>query len=124
VCLKPSLARQLKAGAGCRRLARSVVSRVTFNSSSYDGTKVAPPANGHHFLHIDDFSKDQLLAMLVSVVLGSITQPYNWPRRRGRDTVGALGRAARASAMQHMQRAPSPARASVLLHKQRNRRPR
>ena len=34
------------------------------SSKSWDGTTVAPPAKGHHFLHIDDFSKDELLAML------------------------------------------------------------
>lgn len=33
-------------------------------SKSWDGTTVAPPAKGHHFLHIDDFSKEELLAML------------------------------------------------------------
>lgn len=34
-------------------------------SLSYDGTTVSPPANGNsHFLHIDDFSKDELIATL------------------------------------------------------------
>ena len=32
---------------------------------SYTGTRTAPPADGgHHFLHIDDFSKEELVAML------------------------------------------------------------
>lgn len=31
---------------------------------SWDGTKIALPNKGHHFLHIDDFSKEELLAML------------------------------------------------------------
>jgi ornithine carbamoyltransferase len=37
---------------------------ATAASKSWDGTTVSPPSKGHHFLHIDDFSKDQLLAML------------------------------------------------------------
>lgn len=32
---------------------------------SYTGARTAPPAvGGHHFLHIDDFSKEELVAML------------------------------------------------------------
>lgn len=35
------------------------------NSSSYSGSTVKPPAGGkRHFLHIDDFSSDELRAML------------------------------------------------------------
>lgn len=33
-------------------------------SKSWDGTKVSPPQKGNHFLHIDDFSREELLAML------------------------------------------------------------
>lgn len=33
-------------------------------TKSYDGTLIAPPAQGHHFLHIDDFTADELKAML------------------------------------------------------------
>ncbi len=33
-------------------------------SASYSGAGIAPPEKGHHFLHIDDFSKDELWAML------------------------------------------------------------
>lgn len=43
-----------------RRPARA----VTTCAGSYTGAGVAPPARGNHFLHIDDFSKDQLIAML------------------------------------------------------------
>ena len=32
---------------------------------TYTGARTAPPTvGGHHFLHIDDFSKDELMAML------------------------------------------------------------
>jgi len=37
---------------------------ATAAAKSWDGTAVTAPSKGHHFLHIDDFSKDQLLAML------------------------------------------------------------
>ena len=40
----------------------------TMASLSWDGTTVTPPTKGHHFLHIDDFSKDQLLAMLDTAI--------------------------------------------------------
>ena len=33
-------------------------------SRTYTGTQTAPPKRAHHFLHIDDFSKDDLSAML------------------------------------------------------------
>lgn len=33
-------------------------------AQSYSGKDVSPPAQGHHFLHIDDFSTDELRAML------------------------------------------------------------
>lgn len=35
-------------------------------AGSYSGKGVAPPEKGHHFLHIDDFSTDELRAMLAS----------------------------------------------------------
>ena len=33
-------------------------------SRTYTGTQTAPPKSGQHFLHIDDFSKEELSAML------------------------------------------------------------
>jgi hypothetical protein len=49
----------------CSRQARkNIRMAATAASKSWDGTTVSPPSKGHHFLHIDDFSKDQLLAML------------------------------------------------------------
>jgi len=49
----------------CSRQARkSFRMATTAAAKSWDGTTVTPPSKGHHFLHIDDFSKDQLLAML------------------------------------------------------------
>ena len=33
-------------------------------TQTFTGKGVAPPAKGHHFLHIDDFSKEELQAML------------------------------------------------------------
>lgn len=42
-----------------------VAKAATSMSLSYDGTTVNLPANGKsHFLHIDDFSKGELIAML------------------------------------------------------------
>lgn len=35
-------------------------------SSSYTAVHTAPPKKGHHFLHIDDFSKEELSAMLAT----------------------------------------------------------
>ncbi len=37
---------------------------VRAEKSTYSGKGVAPPAKGHHFLHIDDFSTDEIRAML------------------------------------------------------------
>ena len=37
---------------------------VMEQTQTYTGKGVAPPAKGHHFLHIDDFSKEELQAML------------------------------------------------------------
>jgi ornithine carbamoyltransferase len=39
---------------------------VAAAAESYSGKGVAPPAQGHHFLHIDDFSTDELRAMLAN----------------------------------------------------------
>lgn len=33
-------------------------------TASYTGKNVAPPVQGKHFLHLDDFTKDELLDML------------------------------------------------------------
>jgi len=33
-------------------------------ASSWSGTNVSGPEKGHHFLHIDDFSKEELVGML------------------------------------------------------------
>lgn len=35
-------------------------------SQSYTAVHTAPPKKGHHFLHIDDFSKEELSAMLAT----------------------------------------------------------
>lgn len=47
-----------------RQVRRNIRMATSAASKSWDGTNVNPPSKGHHFLHIDDFSKDQLLAML------------------------------------------------------------
>ena len=39
---------------------------ITAAAESYSDKGVAPPDQGHHFLHIDDFSTDELRAMLAS----------------------------------------------------------
>ena len=49
--------------APCSRRQRrtvAVVAAANPASGSYSASSVAPPAKGHHFLHIDDFSKDEL----------------------------------------------------------------
>ena len=54
----------------CRTLQRRSVMPSTQCSAqtmrrTYTGARTAPPAvGGHHFLHIDDFSKEELVAML------------------------------------------------------------
>ena len=45
------------------RVPRPQCSAQTLNRT-YTGTQTAPPKRGHHFLHIDDFSKDELSAIL------------------------------------------------------------
>ena len=61
-CLKPSSVQQLMgrrsgavAAAGQRRHAAQVTA-----AAYYSGKDISPPAKGHHFLHIDDFSREQL----------------------------------------------------------------
>ena len=46
----------------CRRAADHRAPRCA--AQTYTGRGIAPPDAGHHFLHIDDFSKEQLWAML------------------------------------------------------------
>lgn len=54
----------------CKPMHRGSVVRTTRCSAqtmrrTYTGARTAPPkVGGHHFLHIDDFSKEQLVAML------------------------------------------------------------
>lgn len=45
------------------RRSRTAMS-VASASKTWDGKIVTPPTKGHHFLHIDDFSREELLAML------------------------------------------------------------
>ena len=48
-----------------RRSRRVVVAAAGVEvASSYSGASISPPAAGRHFLHLDDFSKDELLDML------------------------------------------------------------
>ena len=49
---------------------------VTAAAESYSDKGVAPPDQGHHFLHIDDFSTDELRAMLASAAKVGITVPW------------------------------------------------
>ena len=37
-------------------------------TQTYTGKGVSPPKKGHHFLHIDDFSKEELWAMLQTAI--------------------------------------------------------
>lgn len=46
------------------RLQRRYRTVVVSATTSWTGKNVLPPENGHHFLHIDDFSKEELIAML------------------------------------------------------------
>ncbi|KAK9823522.1 hypothetical protein WJX72_003367 [[Myrmecia] bisecta] len=47
-----------------QRLACTASTQVLSPSKTYTGDAVSAPRKGHHFLHIDDFSKDELWAML------------------------------------------------------------
>lgn len=40
------------------------VADVQESSTNYSGSNVSPPMTGQHFLHIDDFGKDELMNML------------------------------------------------------------
>ncbi|KAK9909445.1 hypothetical protein WJX75_002367 [Coccomyxa subellipsoidea] len=53
-------------GRPTRQLRRAATraSAVLEKTKTYSGVGVDPPAKGHHFLHIDDFSKEELWAML------------------------------------------------------------
>lgn len=65
--LKPVLCRKLATRAAVRAHAGRSVTTTTAVATppkTYDGSVVTPPAHGSHFLHIDDFSKEQLVAML------------------------------------------------------------
>jgi hypothetical protein len=44
---------------------------MTAAAESYSNKGVSPPDKGHHFLHIDDFSTDELRAMLASAAKAS-----------------------------------------------------
>ena len=65
-CLKPSSVQQLasatRRASACssQRGRRYGAATASSDNGSYTGTGVSPPAKGHHFLHIDDFSRDQL----------------------------------------------------------------
>lgn len=43
---------------------RTIKTTSVAQSGNWSGVDVAPPSKGHHFLHIDDFSKEELVAML------------------------------------------------------------
>ena len=65
-CLKPSSVQQLasatRRASACssQRGRRHGAATASSDNGSYTGTGVSPPTKGHHFLHIDDFSRDQL----------------------------------------------------------------
>lgn len=61
-CLKPSSLSQLRRSAASAVSSRRSMAVAASGSGtgSYSGAGIAPPAKGHHFLHIDDFSKEQL----------------------------------------------------------------
>ncbi|KAL4420102.1 hypothetical protein ABPG77_000583 [Micractinium sp. CCAP 211/92] len=70
-CFRPGGVQQLMAarraaaataGSGRRGLA------VSAAAGTYSGKEVNPPAKGNHFLHIDDFSREELLAMLDTAI--------------------------------------------------------
>ena len=51
-----------------RRFVTWATAAVMEQTHTYTGRGVAPPAKGHHFLHIDDFSKEELQAMLQTAI--------------------------------------------------------
>lgn len=62
--IKPASAvRQLAAGRQVGRQARGAAATAAAATMPYyTGKDISPPAKGHHFLHIDDFSREQLRA--------------------------------------------------------------
>lgn len=68
--LRPGVARNLTSTCPRRpaQNRRAVVTAANTESSSWTGKIVSPPSKGHHFLHIDDFSREELLAMLSTAV--------------------------------------------------------
>ena len=59
----PPFRHTFAAPRACRR--RAAAHRaLQCAAQTYTGRGIAPPDTGHHFLHIDDFSKEQLWAML------------------------------------------------------------
>ncbi len=62
----PLLSHSCVSGLHRRPRASRVQCSAQTLSRSYTGTRTAPPKGGHHFLHIDDFSKEELSAMLAT----------------------------------------------------------
>lgn len=62
--MKHSFVSKLASKANSHRKSFAVMASAAAPSKSWDGRIVTPPAKGHHFLHIDDFSREELLAML------------------------------------------------------------
>ena len=65
--------RIISAQRQARRWRCSTVVRA--EKSTYSGKGVAPPAKGHHFLHIDDFSTDEIRAMLQTAAKARLEAP-------------------------------------------------
>lgn len=51
-------------GSGSRRAALHVVAAQSVQPYWYSSTPIAPPKKGKHFLHLTDFTKEELLDML------------------------------------------------------------
>ena len=62
--LQPPADSQAITSARQQRRRWRVSTVVSAEKSTYSGKGVSPPAKGHHFLHIDDFSTDEIRAML------------------------------------------------------------
>ena len=58
------------------RSRRGIVTRAM--EGTYSGKNISPPAVGHHFLHIDDFSTDEIREMLKTAakVIRSLVDLY------------------------------------------------
>ena len=50
------------------RAASNGTAAIAEKLQTFTGTGISGPDTGHHFLHIDDFSKDELWAMLQTAV--------------------------------------------------------